>query len=162
MRQMYSPEFEAFWQAYPRRISKKEAFKAFQRAIYDGVNIDDILKAVETYKKWLKGDGWRPEPKHPTTWLNQGCWDDEYDIAEDNQAELTFKIPFSFLALLRKSGIEDNKIKRWFDDAEFLNGGATIQFQTQFMRDYVNQHFASNLVRGFGIVPELVITKKAG
>ncbi len=76
----YPAAFELFWAAYPRRIAKKAAFKAFEKAIREGATIEIILPAIEKYKAWLSSsDGWRPEPAHPQTWLNQGRWDDEYE-----------------------------------------------------------------------------------
>lgn len=78
-----TPDFEIFWAEYPRRIAKKTAQKAYEKAIREGAKSDEILLAVNRYKNWLKAtDGWRPEPKYAATWLNGGCWEDEYPVAE--------------------------------------------------------------------------------
>lgn len=160
MRETYTPEFEAFWSIYPRRISKKGAFVAFQRAMRDGVEVEDILKAVETYKKWLKSDGWKPEPKHPATWLNMGCWDDEYDLVEE-KPQISFKLSADILQKLRGVSLADSIIKRWFDDANFVDNGQGIIFASIFMRDYVKQNYDGHLRRAFGFMPELGIVGKA-
>ena len=69
--------FDRFWKAYPRKVGKSVAQKSFFR-LNCHTNIEKILKSVEVQKKgfdWIK-DGGQFIP-HPTTWLNQGRWDDE-------------------------------------------------------------------------------------
>ena len=70
--------FEAFWAAYPRRIGKQAALKAWakrapgpelQQQIMDG------LARAKASRDWLK-DGGEYIP-HPSTWLNGGRWTDE-------------------------------------------------------------------------------------
>ena len=68
-------DFEQFWRTYPRREGKKAARAKFDQAIASGVSLDTILTAAAAYRD-LPGR----EPrftKHASTWLNQGCWDDE-------------------------------------------------------------------------------------
>ena len=70
-------EFDSFWKAYPRKIGKKNALKAWQRA-GDKPGIDEIIKSIGAQKRsqqWQK-DGGDFIP-HPATWLNQGRWADE-------------------------------------------------------------------------------------
>jgi hypothetical protein len=67
--------FEQFWEAYPRRIGKAAAEKAYARA----VKIKDretLLKAASIFATQRKGKDVQFTP-HPATWLNQGRWDDE-------------------------------------------------------------------------------------
>jgi hypothetical protein len=68
--------FEDFWKAYPRRIGKRAAEKAWERA--EGKPpLEQILAAIAKQKQseqWTK-EGGRFIP-HPTTWINQGRWDD--------------------------------------------------------------------------------------
>ena len=69
--------FDAFWTAYPRKIGRKAAQKAWERA-KDKPELAVILSAVEVQKQseqWCK-DGGQYIP-HPATWLNQGRWDDK-------------------------------------------------------------------------------------
>lgn len=71
------PEFEQFWEAYPRKVGKKAARKAWEKAT-DRPAIDVILCAIERAKRspqWLK-DGGQYIP-HPATWINQGRWMDQ-------------------------------------------------------------------------------------
>ena len=69
-------EFEQFWNAYPKKVGRKAAQKAFQNA-QDRPRINDLLAAIATQRaspQWLK-DGGQFIP-HPATWLNQGRWAD--------------------------------------------------------------------------------------
>ena len=75
----WPPEYQSiFWQLYPRRIDKKKAMAKLE-IIRKGnkTPFSDIITGLERYCLWLKGPGWRPEPKWPTTWLNGECWTDE-------------------------------------------------------------------------------------
>ena len=47
--QEYSPEFEAFWKAYPRKDDKGTAYKKYQARRKDGFSADDLLTAAENY-----------------------------------------------------------------------------------------------------------------
>lgn len=70
-------QFETFWRTYPRRVAKGAARKAFDKAIKK-TSIDDMLKAIAAYIQH------KPEKidfKHPATWLNSECWDDEWQVA---------------------------------------------------------------------------------
>ena len=67
--------FDLFWSAYPRKVNKQGAWKAFQKVT---VSVDVLLAALESHKKssqWVK-DGGSFIP-HPTTWLNQKRWEEE-------------------------------------------------------------------------------------
>jgi hypothetical protein len=69
-------EFAAFWQAYPRRVAKAEARRKWDAAVNRGIDPAVILAGAERYATERAGADPR-YTKHPTTWLNQGCWDDE-------------------------------------------------------------------------------------
>ena len=70
--------FETFWKAYPKKVGKDAASKAFAKRKPDDKLLGDILKAIEVQKTtedWRKSDG--KFIPHPATWLNQGRWMDE-------------------------------------------------------------------------------------
>lgn len=74
----YTAEFEAWWAAYPRKSGKVAAFEAYKRAkkkIGPGAT-EKLSSAVADLAKAMAGREERFIP-HPTTWLNQGRWDDE-------------------------------------------------------------------------------------
>lgn len=81
----YSPPkgeglFDEFWKAYPRKVGKDAARKAFAKRKPTRELLDQMLAAIEKQKK---GDQWQRERgkyiPHPTTWLNQGRWEDEVE-----------------------------------------------------------------------------------
>lgn len=67
--------FELFWKAYPRRIGKGAARKAFERAITKAP-LDEMLAAIDAYIQ--NKPGWQ-DYCHPSTWLNQERWADEWE-----------------------------------------------------------------------------------
>jgi hypothetical protein len=72
-----NPDFMAFWEAYPRKMSKPAAFAAWIKAKLPA--IADILAAVEAQtasEQWQK-DGGKFIP-YPTTWINGERWNDQF------------------------------------------------------------------------------------
>lgn len=68
-------EFDQFWDVYPRREGKAAAKVKFATARKRGIALSVILAGAERYR-----DDPNREPQytaHPSTWLNQGRWDDE-------------------------------------------------------------------------------------
>lgn len=72
-----SSDFDSFWEAYPRKVGKGTAKKAYAKAVRSA-SPEQILSGVQAYKanKPSYAD-WA----HPTTWLNAERWSDVY--AED-------------------------------------------------------------------------------
>lgn len=72
-------EFCAFWNAYPRKIGKKAALRAWKNA-KDRPALSVVLSAIERQRLT---DGWSKNGgkfiPHPATWLNAGRWDDVVD-----------------------------------------------------------------------------------
>ncbi len=70
--------FAGFWEAYPRKVGKGSARKAYEAL---GANAElqariiDAIARQRQSRQWTK-DGGQFIP-HPTTWLRQGRWDDE-------------------------------------------------------------------------------------
>lgn len=70
--------FEEFWNKYPKKVNKKKSETIFLQAIKK-TNPQEILKGVDNYNKHIKVNNIQIQYiKHPTTWLNGECWDDEY------------------------------------------------------------------------------------
>lgn len=81
---VYSSDFLTFWSAYPKRKSKGEAWKAWQKIRPDSGLLEAMLEAIRIQTQgagWMK-DGGQYIP-YPATWLNQRRWEDE-DNAEGN------------------------------------------------------------------------------
>lgn len=77
----YSPPkddaFDTFWSAYPRKVGKEKARTSFRAAIKK-TTLEIMLSAIEMQNR---SDQWRRDGgqyiPHPSTWLNQGRWEDE-------------------------------------------------------------------------------------
>jgi len=66
-------EFSIFWKAYPHKVGKGEARKAFGKAI-KRTTLPDILIGIERYISTKPTDrSWC----NPSTWLNQDRWEDQ-------------------------------------------------------------------------------------
>ena len=71
--------FDSFWELYPRKVSKKAAHTAWDKLEPESHELimEHLEKRVKTDSQWLAGEF----IKHPSTWLNQECWFDEYETA---------------------------------------------------------------------------------
>ena len=74
-------DFEAFWDSYPkgRRVGKQAALKAWKK-LKPSIDLSKtIIKAItrQSENGHFKGDKGQDFVPLPTTWLNQGRWDDE-------------------------------------------------------------------------------------
>jgi hypothetical protein len=70
--------FDRFWNAYPRRVGKQAAQKAWAKIKPDAALVDQMLAAIVAQQA---GADWRREGgefiPHPASWLNGGRWLDE-------------------------------------------------------------------------------------
>ncbi len=75
----YPAKFEQFWKAYPRKVSKINALKAWAKQGCEAdmymaqAAIDDVEK--RTRLKWWSTDS--SKIPHPATWINSKRWEDE-------------------------------------------------------------------------------------
>ena len=67
--------FEIFWNAYPKKVNRKEAITAFKKV---KISLDIIIAAIENQKN---SDQWKKDKgkfiPYPSTWLNKERWLDE-------------------------------------------------------------------------------------
>lgn len=78
MRSRMQERFDEFWAAYPKRVGKAYAFKAWKRIKPTAELHERIMQALADQKRgeqWLRDNG-RYIP-NPATWLNGGYWDNE-------------------------------------------------------------------------------------
>lgn len=69
--------FEEFWTAYPRKVGKPVAMRAFAKAINGaGGTMEGIMAGL---RRHLPCEQWADPTKipHPSTWLNREGWNDE-------------------------------------------------------------------------------------
>lgn len=99
--------FDAFWSAYPCKKAKPAAQKAFQKVAGE---FNAIMSGLEQYKlhkpdyaDWL----------HPSTFLNQRRWEDEYDAPATGRTYNTQKDGIALLlqeAKRREADVEQGEI----------------------------------------------------
>lgn len=70
----FDDRFDAFWVAYGKKVAKGAAEKAWRRAATSEQVVNLIMQAVPRYVASTPDLQYR---KHPATWLNQRCWEDE-------------------------------------------------------------------------------------
>lgn len=77
--------FEKFWEAYPRKVGKQNAHKAFLKLKVDSETLEKILFAIKQQKS---SEQWQDERyiPHPTTWLNGARWNDELPKASPKKS----------------------------------------------------------------------------
>ena len=66
-------DFDIWWAQYPHKVGKKAARISYKRA-WQEVSAQTLLDGVKAYIK--SKPPWR-DYCNPTTWLNQGRWEDE-------------------------------------------------------------------------------------
>lgn len=80
--------FESFWKAYPRKIGKGRASRTWLKLHPTQELTDRMLKAIAHARdsaQWQKENG--QFIPHPTTWLNDERWTDEYSSSEYGKSE---------------------------------------------------------------------------
>lgn len=79
----FPPGFDEFWSAYPRKVGKDAAAKAFAKRRVGVGLLAQMLAAISVQKT---GDQWQRDGgqfiPHPATWLNEGRWQDETSCVE--------------------------------------------------------------------------------
>ena len=90
----FSESFNDFWKAYPKKVSKTSALKAWNKLKPDDKLVREILSALEQQKKsaqWQKDDG--QFIPYPTTWLNGRRWEDDLSGQSDtNDSEHCYSL----------------------------------------------------------------------
>ena len=77
-------DFEKLWKLYPKKSGKPKAFSAYKRAIKKGVTNKEIQTGIVKYLTQIKVQGTTKEYiKNGSTWFNQECWNDEYNLGQE-------------------------------------------------------------------------------
>ena len=77
-----SDMFETFWKAYPRKVNKQAAEKAFKKLKPNEDLFKAIMAGLENHKnskQWTRDNG--QYIPHASTWLNGKRWEDELESA---------------------------------------------------------------------------------
>lgn len=83
---VYSDDFEKFWKAYPKKVGKGGAYRAYKNIKAVKTLLPDMLDSLEKHKnseQWKRNNGqFIPNPQ---TWLNQRRWEDEVIIRDEHK-----------------------------------------------------------------------------
>lgn len=78
-------DFDEWWSAYPRKVGKGAARKAYAKAKAKA-DTQTILSNTHRFAALMDGKEERFIP-HPSTWLNQERWDDELPAPRETEAD---------------------------------------------------------------------------
>ena len=93
LNELQEKQFDKFWQAYPKKVSKKQAQKSWKKINPSLELFEKILKALEMVKQteqWEKDNG--KFIPYPATWLNQERWTDEIKMMQNIKPVIEPKI----------------------------------------------------------------------
>jgi len=74
-------DFDAFWKAYPKKVAKADARKAWVQTKDVRPDITTLINAITANCKtesWMKNGG--TFIPYPATWLRGERWDDELEV----------------------------------------------------------------------------------
>lgn len=75
--QAYPPDFERFWTAYPRRVEKRVAYKAWLGVVRHGADPAELREAAEAYRADTARKGTPQDKiKHAATFMHEDRWRD--------------------------------------------------------------------------------------
>lgn len=83
--------FDRFWNAYPRKVAKGAARKAFDRLAAKGTDLEAVITGAMAYRDSpIRMQGGTQYTAHPATWLNAERWlDDHAEQPAMSKHELT-------------------------------------------------------------------------
>jgi hypothetical protein len=82
-------DWDTWWAAYPRKVGKLAAEKAYAKA-RKRASVQDLLTGIARYIQH-KPD-WQAYA-HPASWLNAGRWMDDYSVPAPSEAPKPYVPP---------------------------------------------------------------------
>lgn len=126
--------FEVFWSAGMRKVNKSGALKSFKKAFKDSKEESVIrfgYELAEDVALRIKSRQFGFDKMHPTTYLNQQRWNDEYETTNSTNAPAGRKLTAEEernQELLRKYG--NPASQRGWAESQFANSGVD-QYEVQ-------------------------------
>jgi len=76
-KESYPKPFLDFWTAYPRKVGKGAALRAYQKIKAPRPGLNQILASIKAHEKT---EQWKSKTliPHPSTFLNERRWEDEF------------------------------------------------------------------------------------
>lgn len=84
-------DFQTLWKAYPKKVGKAAAYRAWVKSKRDRPPVADILTKIAALKscdQWTR-DGGQFIP-YPATWINRGGWHDEVQVTVEQRKKSSF------------------------------------------------------------------------
>ena len=80
-------EFNELWELYPRKQGKKKALEKYIQCIKNNITNYEIVKqGIINYNRHIEKNKVSSKYiKQGSTWFNQECWNDQYDIEPQKQ-----------------------------------------------------------------------------
>lgn len=84
------PQFEEFWDVYPKKVSRQDAIKAWKNKIVKvGIEPNDIIQSAKNYKTYVETKGTEAQYiLYPSTFINGDRWKDYSDISSIPQTNV--------------------------------------------------------------------------
>ncbi|MBW6402056.1 hypothetical protein KPL78_29690 [Roseomonas sp. HJA6] len=149
-------DFEAFWNAYPRRSPnpRAPAEAAFARAVAGGAKPEDLVRAADAYATECRRDGVAPTfIVHARTFLVQRRYEDYLRGAAPAAPAAPVEIDHPLWPCMR-GAISDADFRRWIQPLRrvaHLGDHAVLAAPSRFHRDWVRQHFDLALKACLGV-----------
>jgi hypothetical protein len=74
-------DFDLFWKAYPKKVAKADARKAWEQTKSIRPDVKTVIEAVQNACKteqWMRGNG--QFIPYAATWLRGERWEDEFEV----------------------------------------------------------------------------------
>jgi len=125
--------FDDFYNIYPKKVGKQQAIKAYNKAIKSTPH-ETIMEGLKQYKAHILSKGTEMQfIKHPSTWLNGTCWDDEYESINSISPEAC-QVPVESFSETFKKTVGDN--------GYFIHNGEQIKLpQITQILDHANTRY---------------------
>ena len=106
--------FPEFWKIYPRKKDKKNARKKFQK-----LKLQEQKDCIEGTKMYVKEIEIKSTEmtyiKHPTTFINGECWEDEFEVEVKKKSLQASDYPMDAVGSARKGWCEKCNISDFYD-----------------------------------------------
>lgn len=127
---------DLFWRAFPRKTEKLSAMKKLATIRKSGiVTFADLMAGVKRYSEATRNTEQR-YVKHPTTWLNAGCWADELQTGGGSEGtrnthKTGHDAMFAVLTREARKIAGDSEMAGPADASEFPLGNGTVRSGAQ-------------------------------
>ncbi|CZH50397.1 Vir protein [Legionella pneumophila serogroup 1] len=121
-----SQAFEVFWDLYPLKKEKENAFEAFKKLKPSQNLVREIIarltEQIQLSRQKRSEGVWMPAWKYPANWLAQRCWETTSKILEAKEYDHAIhETNRKYTSSTNSIGITESSESPSFSDAEFRN-----------------------------------------